>query len=100
VPLSVVSFYTAALVYAELGTLIPKSGSEHAYFQTTYGSFPAFMFVWVQAIIMQPGSTVVKCLTMAEYVSDVLYDDCGPPENTKKVIAATAICMYLIIMSW
>ncbi|OWF41468.1 B(0,+)-type amino acid transporter 1 [Mizuhopecten yessoensis] len=86
----------AALVYAELGTLIPKSGAEHAYFMKTYGSFVAFMYVWTQACAVMPGSMTVKALTLSEYISEVIFDGCGPSPNMKKIIAITAIVSVAI----
>lgn len=89
----------AALVYAELGTLIRKSGAEHAYFLKTYGSFVAFMYVWCQALAVMPGAMTVKALTLAEYLSEVILDDCSQSTNIKKVIATTAVLSVAITNS-
>jgi L-type amino acid transporter 9 len=44
----------AALSYCELGTIIPRSGGEHAYYMETFGplhkflgQLPSFLFSWV-----------------------------------------------------
>ncbi|CAC5395211.1 SLC7A9 [Mytilus coruscus] len=76
-----------ALVYAELGLIIPKSGSDVGYLLAAFGTFPAFMFTWAQFLVF-PGGQVVKSLTVAEYISKAVFDECGPNEETKKIIAA------------
>ncbi|KAJ8303563.1 hypothetical protein KUTeg_019959 [Tegillarca granosa] len=83
----------AAMVYSELGTLIPKSGGDYSYLLYTFGSLPAFICVWVD-IIIRPGANVVKALTFAEYLMDAISDGCGPPEYTKKIVALAVICKY------
>lgn len=47
-------FLIAALSYCELGTVVPRSGGEHAYYMATFaplnkyvGQLPAFLFGWV-----------------------------------------------------
>ncbi|XP_071166976.1 b(0,+)-type amino acid transporter 1-like [Mytilus edulis] len=80
----------AALVYAELGTLIPLSGSDFSYMLKAYGSFPAFMYTWTQLFIF-PGAQVIKGLTVAQYLGKAVFDDCGPTDATLKLIAAVVI---------
>jgi len=63
-----------SLAYAELGTLIPKSGGEHAYFldgfgplHKFWGPLPAFLFSWINVILLRPLIYAIGCLSVAIY---------------------------------
>ncbi|XP_072037629.1 cystine/glutamate transporter-like [Amphiura filiformis] len=77
-----------ALCYAELGTMIPKSGAEFNYFLETYGGMIAFMYLWVANFILKPASAII-ILACAEYIVQPFYEgtSCGAPDITIKLIA-------------
>ena len=60
-----------SLAYAELGTMIPSSGGEYAYFMVAFGAFPAYTFSWVSTIVIKPSQLAIVCLSFAEYVVEV-----------------------------
>ena len=64
-----------ALAFAELGTLVPKSGGEYSYFLAAFknlhpfwGEVPSFLSAWTSILILLPASNSVVFLTFAEYV--------------------------------
>lgn len=63
-----------ALCFAELGTVIPRSGAEYAYLFETFskqhklwGPLPAFLCAWVYVVVLRPAEIAVIVLTFAEY---------------------------------
>lgn len=89
--------FSGSLSYAELGTLITKSGAEYPYMMAAMGRVVAFLFAWTKIIILTPSSMAIICLTFAEYVMS-LFEFCGEPQIPKKVIAAVA--MGKILPDW
>ncbi|XP_071448903.1 b(0,+)-type amino acid transporter 1-like [Hetaerina americana] len=96
-----------ALSYAELGTMIPLSGGEHAYFMVAFadlhpfwGPLPAFMFDWLTVVLMKPSSLAALSLSSAEYIvasfksNDLsLEEECESPylDICRKCLAAVCI---------
>uniref|UniRef100_A0A670YKQ3 b(0,+)-type amino acid transporter 1 n=1 Tax=Pseudonaja textilis TaxID=8673 RepID=A0A670YKQ3_PSETE len=68
-----------ALCFAELGTMIPKSGAEYPYLLEAFGPIPAFLFSWSSLMVIKPSAFAIICLSFAEYVSAPFYPGCDPP---------------------
>jgi L-type amino acid transporter 9 len=99
--LSLTSFSspTGALAFAELGTVVPRSGAEYAYFQEAYGGLhrfwgplPSFICSWVYVVILRPAEVAVIILTFSEYICQpfAYHMVCMPAETqevVKKIIA-------------
>ncbi|KAK3611650.1 hypothetical protein CHS0354_021903 [Potamilus streckersoni] len=77
----------AALVYAELATMLPKSGGDYSYIMEAFGDCPAFLIFWAHAIIGS-SSNVVLPLVFADYLCALLFGACGAPESIRRMIAA------------
>lgn len=83
-----------ALCFAELGTMITKSGGEYPYLMEAFGPIPAYLFSWTSLIVMKPSSFAIICLSFSEYVCAAFYSGCKPPDMVVKLLAAAAICEY------
>ncbi|XP_044733220.1 b(0,+)-type amino acid transporter 1-like [Chrysoperla carnea] len=69
-----------ALVFAELGTVVPRSGSIYAYYTEAFnnlhpfwGPIPAFMYAILNTIILPPAGIAIITMSFAEYVSEPFF---------------------------
>uniref|UniRef100_A0A8B9BX22 b(0,+)-type amino acid transporter 1 n=1 Tax=Anser brachyrhynchus TaxID=132585 RepID=A0A8B9BX22_9AVES len=88
-----------ALCFAELGTMITKSGGEYPYLMEAFGPIPAFLFSWTSLLVTKPSSFAIICLSFAEYASAPFYPGCDPPPVVIKCLAAAAIVVITIVNS-
>ncbi|CAL1538495.1 unnamed protein product [Lymnaea stagnalis] len=110
-----------ALSYAELGTMIPESGGEHAYLMYTFNknrkgsttkykllsshgsrSFarvPAFLYDWVALFIIRPTMYAIMAMALGTYAVKPFYPDCNPPDIAVKLVTAVAMCLIAFINS-
>ncbi|CAG5121847.1 unnamed protein product, partial [Candidula unifasciata] len=110
-----------ALVYAELGTMVPESGGEHAYLMYTFNknrdrrniykgsscrgsrSFsrvPAFLYDWVALFIIRPTMFAIMAMALGTYAVKPFYPDCDPPAIVVKLVTAVAMCIIAFINSY
>ncbi|XP_058136098.1 B(0,+)-type amino acid transporter 1 [Dasypus novemcinctus] len=86
-----------ALCFAELGTMITKSGGEYPYLMEAFGPIPAYLFSWTSLIVMRPSSFAIICLSFSEYVAAPFYSGCNPPAVVVKCLAAAAILVIVTV---
>lgn len=85
-----------AYCYAELGTSIVRSGADYAYIFEAFGPFLAFLRLWVECIIVRPGTTAIVALTFAYYVIEPLFAECEQPRLAVTLLAAFCISKHFI----
>uniref|UniRef100_A0A670YQ02 b(0,+)-type amino acid transporter 1 n=1 Tax=Pseudonaja textilis TaxID=8673 RepID=A0A670YQ02_PSETE len=88
-----------ALCFAELGTMIPKSGAEYPYLLEAFGPIPAFLFSWSSLMVIKPSAFAIICLSFAEYVSAPFYPGCDPPVLVIKCLATVTIVAITVLNS-
>lgn len=87
-------FQVGAYCYAELGTMIRKSGADYAYIMETFGPFLAFIRLWIECMIVRPCSQAIVALTFSVYVMKPFFPECQPPEDAARLLAVCCICKY------
>ncbi|XP_064467563.1 Y+L amino acid transporter 2-like isoform X2 [Ornithodoros turicata] len=86
-----------AMCYAELGTMIPKSGGDYAYIGEAFGPLPAFMCLWVFLLLIQPAGNAIGGLTFAKYLLTPMLNGCNPPQSAEQMIAVAVVCLLTFI---
>jgi amino acid transporter len=74
-----------------------KSGGDYAYIYEAFGTVPAFLFLWISLIIVNPTSIAVMALTFANYALQPLYLNCEPPDYVARVLASSIIVILTVI---
>lgn len=83
-----------ALCYAELGTMIPRSGGDYEYIRESLGNLPAFLYLWSAIVTIMPAGNAVIALTFANYILQPWYPDCEAPTDDARLIAA--LCLTIL----
>ncbi|XP_070490748.1 large neutral amino acids transporter small subunit 1 isoform X1 [Chironomus tepperi] len=86
-----------AYCYAELGTMIKKSGADYAYIMTTFGGFVAFVRLYVECMIVRPCSQAIVALTFSVYVLKPIFPECDPPESVSRLLALCCILLLTFV---
>lgn len=94
-----------ALSFAELGTVLGKSGAEYAYFQAAFsnchkfwGPLPAFICSWIYVVILRPAEVAIIVMTFAEYATQPFI--AGMSVEDKDTIIKLTSLIALFIMTF
>uniref|UniRef100_A0AC35U5R6 Large neutral amino acids transporter small subunit 1 n=1 Tax=Rhabditophanes sp. KR3021 TaxID=114890 RepID=A0AC35U5R6_9BILA len=83
--------------YAELGTLIKKSGGDYAYIMEAFGPFLGFVRLWIEAIVVRPCTCTIVALTFSIYMLQMVYPHCPAPDGLAQLMAAALIILLTAI---
>ena len=94
-----------AISYCEIGTLIPQSGGEYAYFleafgplHSFFGPIAAFLYAWVNILLLKPCTLAILSLSFAKYLlSPILLATGFCMENEYLYYVLTRICAAICI---
>jgi L-type amino acid transporter 9 len=87
-----------SLSYAELGTMIPKSGGEYPYLKRGFGNIPAFIFAWTSSIVLKPSGVAIIAMVFGEYAIQPFFTDCDMvPRGAVKMAAAFCIMTVTVL---
>ncbi|RCN25138.1 hypothetical protein ANCCAN_29151 [Ancylostoma caninum] len=84
-----------AYIYAELGTLITKSGGDYTYIMEAFGPFLGFLRFWIESMVVRPCARCIVGLTFAHYIIRPFYPTCDPPPWSTEILAGLMIGMPL-----
>lgn len=95
--------FFGALVYAELGTVVPKSGAEYVFYMESFGGLhkfwgplPGFMYCFVVVLLVRPVEVAVIVLASAEYVVELINSFVCLGEGEQYEYAKTVIALLEI----
>ena len=62
-----------ALVYAELGAMMPENGGNYVYFRRLFGEFPAFLYGWAAFSVINTAAIAAITFVCAFYADHFLH---------------------------
>uniref|UniRef100_A0A094ZIJ3 Cystine/glutamate transporter n=1 Tax=Schistosoma haematobium TaxID=6185 RepID=A0A094ZIJ3_SCHHA len=80
-----------AIVYAELGVTIPRSGGEYIYILQTFGPLLAFLSFWITFVVIGSASCAANALIFAQYILRPVYMDCVTPPIAIRTVAVLGL---------
>jgi basic amino acid/polyamine antiporter, APA family len=85
-----------ALTLAELGAMLPRAGGLYVFLRAAYGALPAFLFGWVEFLVVRSGSMATLAAAFAQYFAHVVPP---PPSVPGKVWQAAAAVLAIAVVT-
>ncbi|ORX54515.1 amino acid transporter [Hesseltinella vesiculosa] len=95
--------YLGAMCYAELGTMITKSGGEYQYLTKAYGPCMGLTFTWSNLLLTNPIGTASIATVFAEYILQMAYFNpsaSGSPDMPDYALKLVAICCIWVVVAF
>ncbi|KAF7492908.1 Y+L amino acid transporter 2 [Sarcoptes scabiei] len=95
-----------SLCYSELGTTILRSGGDYAYIKLGFGSTIAFVYLWINIIVIKPAAQAIISITFAKYLIGTFTVNAIENENCNRFDYSTDLSTRLIaivticLLSW
>ncbi|KAI8378156.1 amino acid permease-domain-containing protein [Choanephora cucurbitarum] len=89
-----------ALCYAELGTMITKSGGEYQYLKSAFGLCFGLTFTWSNLLLANPIGTASIATVFAQYIMQMAYYDPSDPSGKNIVMQDYAVKLVAIACIW
>ncbi|CAI2729178.1 unnamed protein product [Schistosoma spindalis] len=86
-----------AIVYAELGVTIPRSGGEYVYILQTFGPLLAFLAFWITFVVIGSASCAANALIFAQYILRPVYTDCVTPPIAIRTVAVLGLLLLCFV---
>ena len=81
-----------AMIYAELGAILPKAGGSYAYLHDGFHPLLGFLYGWFSLLVINAGGTAAVALVFAKYFSVLL-----PMPIPERIFAAGTILLLAAI---
>lgn len=91
----------SSLCYAELGTMIPKSGGEFPYLQESYGDLSAFLMTFTNVLVLKPAQMAAISIATGDYIAEPIAALQNNPEYkhlVAKLVAAFSLGIYSLFV--
>jgi APA family basic amino acid/polyamine antiporter len=81
---------SGALCYGELASRYPRAGGSYVYLREAYGPATAFLYGWMNLLVLDPGLTATLAVGLSEYASFLV-----PLTPAGKLVLAIATILLL-----